>query len=110
MDSGLARTSSQACAGCVNLPALPAPRNDESEFTRVGIRRAMDARKRAGALRIQLFCRKILALGARAAVAGGVSGMLSRATGLLARVGVLVQHIDQRAHLGRQRALAPDQA
>src|SRR5436305_13362236 len=32
MDSGFAGTRSQACAGCVNLPALPAPRNDEPEF------------------------------------------------------------------------------
>src|SRR5947199_6519844 len=41
MDSGLAGTRSQACAGCVHLPALPAPRNDESEFTRVAIRSSL---------------------------------------------------------------------
>src|SRR6266699_212773 len=44
MDSGLAGTRSQACAGCVNLPVLPAPRNDESEFTRVGLIRLKRAR------------------------------------------------------------------
>src|SRR5439155_26655463 len=46
MDSGLAGTRSQACAGCVNLPALPAPRNDESEFTRLGLNRLKHARGR----------------------------------------------------------------
>src|SRR5438094_7891932 len=48
MDSGLARTRSQACAGCVNLPALPAPRNDGSEFTRVGITQLLITQTRRG--------------------------------------------------------------
>src|SRR5439155_4472650 len=56
MDSGLAGTRSQACAGCVNLPALPAPRNDESEFTRVGLRPQRRLGHTLGPVRRVLHC------------------------------------------------------